>query len=288
MRFSQGFLVTEYALPRSLFILMKLQLRGRLRASVRGAKTPKGAAFLVVALVIIVLWLGPAVFSAFIVKRADPASVRTVVPLALLGLTIVTAITHGSDKAVSFTPAEVNFLFPGPFTRRQLLLYKIAKSTAGAVVSALFLSVVMLRYGTLWAGVFLGPLLAMLFLQFASMAFVLTRQTAGEATASARGRRAVLVVVLVALAVALTPAVRAALRADWGTLLSSVQSSPAARIVLAPVMPVAMAWTAPTYAQLAMWSAVAAVIDLALLLLVLKLDANLVGVALEASRRQDG
>src|SRR4051794_14003044 len=189
-------------LPPALLTLMKLQLRARLRASVRGAKTPKGVAFLVVALVIVVLWLGPAIFSAFVVRRADPDNVRTVLPLALLGLTIVTAMAHGGDKAVSFTPAEVNFLFPGPFKRRQLLLYKIAKSTAGAVLSALLLSMVMLRYATLWAGAFLGGLLAMLFLQFASMAFVLTRQTAGEGTSYARGRRAVLVIILLAAGVA--------------------------------------------------------------------------------------
>jgi hypothetical protein len=271
----------------ALLSLMKLQFRGRLRASVRGAKTPKGIVFLVVALIVLVLWLGPAIFSAFVVKRADVSIVRGVVPLALLALTIVTALAHGGDKAISFTPAEVNFLFPGPFTRRQLLLFKISKSMIGALLSALFFSLIMLRYGTLWAGVFVGAFLGMLFLQFASMAFVLTRQTAGEATSFATKRRAVLFVVLACAAVAVAPAVRAALRADWGTLISSVQSSTAAQVALAPIKPVAMAWTAPTYGQLALWTIVAAAVDGALLLLVLKLDANLVDVALEASRRQD-
>lgn len=271
----------------ALLSLIKLQFRGRLRASVRGAKTPKGIVFFVIALVLLVVWLGPAVMMAFVVPRADPAHMRTMLPLALLALTIVTSIAHGGDKAVSFTPAEVNFLFPGPFTRRHLLLYKITKSTIGAATAAVLISMGMLQFTPHFIGGVVGAFLALLFLQFASMAFVLTRQTAGEATRYATSRRAVLFVLLGAIAVALAPAVRAALRADWGTLLSSVQSSPAARVALAPVKPVAMAWTATTYGQLALWGAVAGAIDLALLVLVLKLDTHLVDVALEASRRQD-
>ena len=86
--------------------------------------------------------------------------------------------TIGASRlaVVSFTPAEVNFLFPGPFARRELLLYKVVKSACGATLMSLFLSVVMLRYATLWAACFAGVLLAMLFLQFASMAVALAGQ----------------------------------------------------------------------------------------------------------------
>ena len=37
-----------------------------------------------------------------------------------------------SVGAISFTPGEVNFLFPGPFTRRELLFYKLARTAGGA------------------------------------------------------------------------------------------------------------------------------------------------------------
>ena len=33
--------------------------------------------------------------------------------------------------AISFTPAEVDFLFPAPFHRRELLIYKLAKLLFG-------------------------------------------------------------------------------------------------------------------------------------------------------------
>jgi len=52
----------------------------------------------------------------------------------MLAMSLLALMTSGGEKAVAFTPAEVGFLFPGPFTRRELLAYKIGKALAGDIV----------------------------------------------------------------------------------------------------------------------------------------------------------
>ena len=50
------------------------------------------------------------------------------------------------EKAIYFSPAEVDFLFPAPFHRRELLIYKLAKTLVGLVFMALIFSVSFLIY----------------------------------------------------------------------------------------------------------------------------------------------
>jgi hypothetical protein len=272
--------------PAALLTLMNLQFRGQVRRALRGARTPKGAAFVVVGAAVVLLWLGPAVVTSFMMNRADPSHVRAAIPPILLAMALVSAVAHGGDKAVSFTPAEVNFLFPGPFTRRQLLVYKLTKSTIGAALTSLFLSLVLLRYATLWVACVAGAFLSMLFLQLVSIAIVLIRQRV-EASAALWRRWAVRLTVFAVVALAAAPAAGVAMRRDWPGVLPAIDASPAARVVLAPVKPLARVWTAPTVASLAAWAAPAVAVNALLLLLVLRLDANLLEVSLEASRRQE-
>ena len=83
-------------------------------------------------------------------------------PLALLGVCFMTAITSAGDKAIAFTPGEVDQLFPGPFTRRELLGYKLIKSTLAAILTALVLSVAMRRHAQWWPACFAGVFMAIL------------------------------------------------------------------------------------------------------------------------------
>src|SRR5579871_2400370 len=77
---------------------------------------------------------------------ADP-----VIALASVVLLVVVALAWlwpSSSKAIAFTRAEVQFLFPAPLTRRQLLNYKLIRSQAASLVGSFFVTVV-LRPGTL-------------------------------------------------------------------------------------------------------------------------------------------
>ncbi len=48
-------------------------------------------------------------------------------PPALFAFTLLFVFTSAGEAAVYFTPAEVDFLFAAPFTRRELLYYKLAQ-----------------------------------------------------------------------------------------------------------------------------------------------------------------
>src|SRR5205085_2207600 len=155
---------------RGLLKLMGLQLRAVFRRMFRGAKTPRGAVFLIIGVVIFFMWFAGTLTNAFLMPRANPADVLTYFPLAMLAFCIMTLVTTAGERAVAFSPAEVDFLFPGPFSRRELLAYKIARSTFAAIFTALIFSFVFLRYAQHWASAWVGIFLALIFMQLLSMA----------------------------------------------------------------------------------------------------------------------
>src|SRR5205814_10593130 len=105
--------------------------------------------------------------------RTDPAAVRDVAPVILLAMCLLTLVSSGGEKAIAFAPAEVDFLFPGPFTRRQLLAYKIGKSLAGVAFSSLLLSIVFLQHASGWFQGWSAVFLALLFVQLLGMGITL-------------------------------------------------------------------------------------------------------------------
>src|SRR5881394_1673887 len=133
-------------MPRALLKLIFLHFKAFLRGSVRGMGTVRGAVFLALGVCVMVLWLGSTFFGAFLQPRADPAKTRELFPIWLLAACVLNLATSAGERAIAFTPPEVDFLFPGPFTRRQLLGYKLLKSAAGAVVTATLFSMLFLRY----------------------------------------------------------------------------------------------------------------------------------------------
>src|SRR3954468_15825389 len=222
----------------ALWKLMRLQGRGLLRRIFRGARTPRGAVFFVFGILLFALWISSAAMSARFQRRSDPENVRAVVPLVLLGVCLLSSVTSASDKAIAFTPGEVDLLFPGPFSRRQLLFYKLAKSTFAAALTAGVLSVAMLRFASFWLASYLAMFLALLLVQFLSTALVLLGQTVTQ-QAFTRGRRVVLIVVAAAVVVG----VRAVLsghatggpdRIDWTKLARHFAGTDAGRVLLWP------------------------------------------------------
>ena len=82
--------------------------------------------------------------------------------------------------AISFTPAEVDFLFPAPFHRRELLIYKLVKLFIGSVFMALFFSMSCLLYLNSWLSAFVGIFLTLVFTQLLALAVALAGQIVAE------------------------------------------------------------------------------------------------------------
>ncbi len=232
------------------------------------------------------LWLGSVVVGAVVSnERSDPQSVRTIVPLALLGICLITAMTSGKQKSVYFSPAEVNFLFSGPFSRRELLAYKISGGAMAATFSALFLSVVLARHGTWWIAVFLGCLLSLWFIQFFSTAVMLISQTIAE-HAYSRVRRLVLLGVLILVAAAAGPALAGGLDQGVLTAVKAFGDSTVGFWLLVPFEPFGRTIAAEhLFGDLIGWATLAMAIDLAMLGLVMRLDVNYLEAAVAISQK---
>ena len=272
----------------ALLKLILLQTRGFFRRLTRGARSPRGAIFLVLGIAVMVLWLGPAIFTSLAMKNAlpgrhrSPEELRAFVPLALLAVCLLTIISSAGDKAISFTPGEVDVLFPGPFTRRQLLGYKLLKSALIALLTSLIISIAMLPAGSWWLASYVGIVLALIFVQLFSTAGVMLGQAISE-RAFSLARRAVLVGAIVIFALL----ARHWLIARGGLAgIYDFRDSPAGHLLLAPFMPFGEVMAAYDLPDLAHGAISAAGVDACLLVLVLLLDQNYLEAAMSASRRR--
>src|SRR5205085_9966820 len=108
---------------RALWLLIGLQLRGWGRFLARSLRTVKGALLALVGLFIFVPWLLTAL-TASAAPGFDPETLRRSGPALLLLYCLMNVLTSSGEKAIYFTPAEVNFLFCGPFGRREVLAYQ--------------------------------------------------------------------------------------------------------------------------------------------------------------------
>ena len=267
----------------ALWRLMNLRLVGFLRRLSRGLRTVKGAAFFVVGVVLCCAWIIPGVLQGLLVEHGEPGQAGTFIRWGLLLWCLITVLTNSSENAVFFHPAEIDILFPGPFTRRQLLVYKVSCAAAAQFLSALFLSVIFWPHANYWVAGFLGIYATFMFLQLFSMALGLLRQTIAE-RAYTRGRRLALFLLagLVTAAGLLALGSAGPGELSWQRFLDS----PLTAVALAPFSVFANTITARTILPgLVGWLAAALAIDLALLAVVIRLDAGYSEAAIATSQK---
>ncbi len=273
----------------ALYKLIRLQGRAFVRRILRGAKSPGRAAALIIGAMVCIGWLILASSQTLRQKSLEsPATIRErvqlVMPVALLGICIITAVTSAGDKAIAFTPGEVDQLFPGPFTRRELLAYKLIKSTLGAVLTASILSILLMRHAQWWPACFAGVFLSLLFIQFFTITLLLSGQAVGTAAYTRFRKGVVVLAVLLALLGG-----RYWLGMGAGNIEQAVKnfrSSPIGNAVLTPFDPFGKLMTATTLADLLRWAALAALLNAGLVVLVLLLDAHYLETAIAASERR--
>ncbi|HEY2587803.1 MAG TPA: putative ABC exporter domain-containing protein [Tepidisphaeraceae bacterium] len=273
----------------ALFTLIRLQSRGFIRRITSGARSPRRAVFLVIGLVMIVLWLGPGLVTAIAVQQhhpgqrnAYPHRFRAIAPLALLGICVLTIVSSAGDKAIAFTPGEMDMLFPGPFSRRELLAYKLLKSAVINLLTALIVSLALLIYAHFWLACYVGVFLTLLFIQLFSTAGVLLGQAISQ-HAYSMVRRVILIAALILGAVVARNFVAAhgAMEAVYQFRYSDLGQN-----LLAPFDPLGRTITAFDADELVRAGGAAALIDAGLLVLVVLLDANYLEAATAASRRR--
>ena len=269
----------------ALYTLMRLTWRGTWRRLFRGLRRPRGIFFFLIGAGFLLIGLLPVLLTGAARNPDGPATLRAGAPMAILALCLLNLLGSAGNKAIYFKPAEVDLLFPGPFTRRDLLVFKILSALTAMLFSAALFSVWLLPMSHFWLAMFLGVALALMFVQLFHMALSLIAATAGE-HAYTRGRRIVLGVLFVAIALAVTQTfagARVGIATNWAR---AFQESMLGGIILAPLRAFAETMAAETlYPGLIVWGSLALLVDIALAGVVVMLDTNFLEASTVASQK---
>jgi hypothetical protein len=270
---------------RALWLLIGLQLHGWVRFFLRGLLTLRGALLGILGATCFSMWLVSVVFVNRVKAAGEPAYVPLYGPSLLLFYCVLNVMLSSGERGIYFTPAEVNFLFPAPISRRSLLVYKIAASIVIGLPSALILAALTYGYSTSFLNAFIGMTLVVVFMQLFTLALNLLAVTVG-ARLYARGRRllgvaAVLFAVVVLWRVGHLP--------DSGQLfrwLKQVDSTTEWKTLTLPLTWFFQAFSAPRiWPDLVKYTALGLLVNGVLLGVVFALDAQYLEAAATASAR---
>jgi hypothetical protein len=276
-------------MPRALWLLLWLRFTGWFRRLGRSAGSVRGLLLFIVGLFFFAcVFLQPLItYLAGVPRPEGDASLehtRRFGPLGLFAYCAMTLLFSTGERAISFSPAEVNFLFPGPFSRRQLLAYKLASSVLGCMVTALFVTAVTLSRGVWPPAAYVGLVLTFLFLYLIGMVMGLVINALG-ARAYSRRRQLVLAGFAVLVLAALLPLGRDLIRLSPRELLEFVEGSPVVRAVLAPLAWFVDTVTAQSLEDLLAYGVRGLAVNAVLVALVFLLDADYLEASAAASER---
>jgi hypothetical protein len=279
---------------RALWFLLWLRFIGWLRRLGRSLNTVKGLLLALLGLLFLVPCLFSLVLSLVVLPHAPPSparlqEVRHFGPLALLGMTVVTLLSSAGERGVvAFTPAEVTFLFAGPFSRRQLLAYKVLIAFLSSLLMAVFFLfwLASLRLQTVMLGLgYLAIVLALMFTQLLTMAIGFLASTIGV-QAYNRKRKLILLSFIVLALTAFLGVGGDLFRLSGKELVERVEQTPLLHAVLEPFRWFVQAFTADRFwPDFVLWGGLSLAVDLGLLLIVFALDAHYLESAAAASEQ---
>lgn len=269
----------------SLFLLIFLQLRGWLRFLGRSIRTVRGAITALLGGCTFGLWLVTCLVPSREASRIDPDALRRNGPAFLLLYCLANVLVSSGERAIYFSPGEVNFLFGGPFGRREILAYKVVSTFLVSLPSTLILAmIVRIHAGWFWAA-YVALLLFIMFQQLFGMAVNLLATSLGV-SARTRGRQFVLAVTAILTAIVFVQAIRMAGYSDIRALLQSMTTTPTWEVISTPLR-----WFFDAFLSEQLWpdllvnAAKAALVDFALLGVVFALDADYLEAAATSSSR---
>ena len=264
----------------ALLRLLAMRMRGGLRQRLMQLISLRGVLFFVAfgGIIWLLIATGQMAPTSKIFGGADldspgiRAQIDTFMPLGMFGMTLLTVLLS-TGPSFHFSPTEVNLLFVGPFSRRDLILYKfIAYATGAALSAALVAPFAQSQTGSAFSA-FIATFLTLLFVQLNSAAVGMAWQ-AFEGNRLARLKWPVTAVVC---AIALAATIHAWVVPDRSVydLLSDVRYSWIGTVILLPFIVFAELFlTRAHLPALALWAAIATLINLALLWAVIKLDGH--------------
>jgi hypothetical protein len=262
------------SLHPALRLLWRLQLKAGWRKIARSARTGKGILRLILTLGVLALMFGPMIVFLQYRTPPDPTAARTFLEPGILLFTIMVILgSLQKSSGIYFTPTEVDFLFPGPFQRRELLLYRIGHQVQASVFGALFLSVAPAAFVPRWTFAFIGIALVLQFIQLLSIVLTSTTSLVGQ-TAYTRARKVALVLIAIPIVVGIFQVLINASGRDLFATVTEFRKSSAGRFVLLPFQVFSRTITAERVPEFVGWGALAAAVNGGLIALILRLDAD--------------
>jgi len=258
--------------------LLLLRLRGGLRqrllqlASVRGLLFSLAFGGIIWFLIVSNSSSGAGIFgTAALDRQAFGDQITTFLPLSMLGLSLLTVLMT-TGPTFHFSPTEINFLFTGPFRRRDLIIYKFAAYVAGVTLSSVFVTLLVQPEAGSGLSVFIATLLTLVFVQLNSAVISMT----GHALAGSRLAKIRWPAIALLCAIGAATVLYAWVTPDRAIidLLSEFRHSWIGTVVLIPYIVFAELFVATSVADLALWALVALAINVALLRAVIALDAR--------------
>lgn len=267
---------------RALLTLLRLQLKGWVRRQFSGGSIRR-TVFAVLGLVMFLLWLTSVALGAVYQQPRTPEEVMALLPFYLTGFALLPIVFGNEDRAIAFTPAEVDFLFPGPFGRRELILFKMLKLALSSVMGGLFFGLVLRRSAATLPSAMLGAALALVFINFMATIVALVRDTLEERFYRLARRGATVAVI------GATAAIVWHIRESDGPpmeRLNALAVTIPGRIILAPSTVFAHVFASTTLEEAARWAGACLGLIAAALVVVLALDRGYMEAAVAASQRR--
>lgn len=273
----------------ALWLLIRLRFMGWMRRLKLSMGTLKGILFTLFGILVGVMCLSSYLISALLApSRAetfDPDMVRRYGTLALLAYCVSIVVFSSSERAITFSPPEINFLFAGPFTRRQLLGYKIVITLLSSLVGTLVMAIIFRRYAASFLAVFVALILATMFLQLFAILVALLAGIVGS-LAYHRSRRVVLVVLGALVLIAVWQLGRTEGGLNWDQAVATMEASPVFAALTWPFRVFLEIFTiSQIWPDLFQWAVLGGLIDLVLLAAIFALDAQSLEIATGASER---
>jgi hypothetical protein len=274
----------------ALWKLYRLRVRGSIRSMVGKLKSVRGAALAVFTLLVLGMMLGPNLVMAFEFGRAgvmgrSADSFCEVVPVAMLLYVVLSIVTSLGERAIYFSPSDVDFLFPAPFSRRQILLYKILGKVTAAIFIALLFPMSLVMYIRSWPAAAVGFFLAWLMIDSLTMCAQLVAQSITE-RAFTRARKLLLGGLIAAAAVVMGQTASRGLGGPWQETLLRARHGLVAEILLAPFAVFTKIIAAERLIPDALgWAALGAILVVGIYALAIRLDANYLETAVRVSQQ---
>ena len=268
----------------ALIFLLKLRVRAALRTLIRNLKTPRKAFFIGIAFLWFAFTFGPMLLTSKGGSRS-PELFRTLVPMFLFCGCLISFFTSAGDKVIQFQPHEIDILFAAPFSRRNLLTYKLITNSTGTLFTTIIFSIFFYPMTTSWSMTFLGLFLSLTFLQLCTLTFVLIRQTVTEHFYTPL-RKSVLSVLGIVVLIGIWQAFPK--KIHWPSIPEFrhfLESNPMSTL-LAPFKIFAFTITAKTwYPDFLFWGSLSLLFNLVLFAVVLRLDANYLETSMNVSHK---